>query len=44
MKVITVTAVNSQTDKGDAFIRDYHSINSSTSPLIVETLSRIVES
>lgn len=38
MKVVTVTAVNSHTDKGDAFIRDYLSIKLvSTSPLVIDT-------
>lgn len=38
MKVVTVTAVNSHTDKGDAFIRDYQSVKLvSTSPLVIDT-------
>ncbi|OYZ23694.1 MAG: hypothetical protein B7Y39_03665 [Bdellovibrio sp. 28-41-41] len=38
MKVVTVTAVNSHTDKGDAFIRDFQSVELvSTSPLVIDT-------
>lgn len=38
MKVVTVTAVNSHTDKGDAFIRDYQTVKLvSTSPLVIDT-------
>lgn len=38
MRVVTVTAVSSHSSKGDAFIRDYNSVNLiQTSPLVIET-------